>query len=90
MPSVGLFQIYIGVIELRLWPLVFIPSPGQGRICKLTPAEMPVKCNAMQMNYLCAKKDGVAKGKRVTVMPRSLIARFTMKNSAGFNMDLFR
>lgn len=32
----------------------------------------------------------MARGKRITVMPTSLMARFTMKNSAGFKMALFR
>lgn len=34
--------------------------------------------------------DGIAKGKRVTVIPRSLIDKFMMKNSAGLRDDLLR
>lgn len=40
--------------------------------------------------YLCANAEGMARGKRVTVIPRSLMDKFTMKYSAGFRDDLFR
>lgn len=55
-----------------------------------TPPSSVSPRRATSTSYLCAKKDGVAKGKSVTVMLRSLTARLTMKNSAGFSVDRLR
>lgn len=37
--------------------------------------------------YLCDKADGMANGNKVSVIPRSLMERLMMKNSAGFKVD---
>lgn len=67
-------------------------SPGNPRFRQglETPPGSISQRRATSTSYLCAKKDGVAKGKSVTVMLRSLTARLTMKNSAGFSVDRLR
>lgn len=40
------------------------------------------------VRYLCAKADGIASGNKDSVIPRSLMERLMMKNSAGFKVDL--
>lgn len=39
------------------------------------------------MIYLCEKADGMAKGNKMSVIPRSLIERLIMKNSGGFRLE---
>lgn len=39
------------------------------------------------VTHLCEKDDGIAKGNKVSVIPRSLMERLMMKNSAGFSID---
>lgn len=39
------------------------------------------------MRYLWAKADGIANGNRERVIPRSLMERLMMKNSAGFKVE---
>lgn len=41
-------------------------------------------------SHLCARADGMARGNRDKVIPRSLTDKFTTKNSAGFRDDLLR
>lgn len=39
------------------------------------------------MRYLCEKDDVIASGNKESVIPRSLMERLMMKNSAGFKVD---
>lgn len=39
------------------------------------------------MRYLCENDDVIASGNKESVIPRSLMARLIMKNSAGFKVD---
>jgi len=41
-------------------------------------------------SHLCARADGMARGNRDKVIPRSLTDKFMTKNSAGFRDDLLR
>lgn len=39
------------------------------------------------MRYLWEKADGIANGNKERVIPRSLMERLMMKNSAGFKVE---
>lgn len=39
------------------------------------------------VTHLCEKDEGIANGNKVSVIPRSLMERLMMKNSAGFSID---
>lgn len=83
-----IFLLLVYVFPLFFPVLMDIWTNKELMRCNNLKAVQPIRPKPPSVRpHLCEKEDGIARGNKVSVIPRSLMDRLTMKNSAGFSVD---